>query len=282
MERESRTLYGRNSRITINTLELDGHHFEFEIQKTLKRDPNSCVLQIFNLNEAHRAELQELQPKAGAKRGIPVKIEAGYGDDMSLLWLGDLRTVFSQRSGADWSTRLSSGDGEKAIQNATIALPMGAKTDIGTALRAVVKYLGVDPGNLDSVAGSIRLRAGGSQFPAPKILHGQAARVVDDIARSAALEWSIQDGALQFLPAGKASTEQAFFLSPDTGLIGSPTVSNEGELEAKLLLIPGVRPGRLCVVESSGIKGQFRIEKCVYRGQNWAQDWYVTISGKRY
>jgi hypothetical protein len=278
----ARELFGRSWRITINTLQLTGHHAEFDITKTLKRDPNSCDLLVYNLSPEHRAELQELQPKAGSTRGIPVKIEAGYGADMSLLWIGDLRSVFSTRAGPDWATRLSSGDGAKAIQNSKIALPMGPKTEVATALRALVKYLGVDSGNLDSVANRIRLRSGGKTFPSAKILHGHTARVIDDIARSAELEWSIQDGAIQFLERGKDNKEPAFFLSPTTGLIESPTVSNEGELEAKLLMIPGVRPGRICVVESDTIKGQFRLEKCQYRGATWQQDWYITINGKRY
>ena len=275
------SLFGRQSRITIGTLELTGHRAVFAIEKSIKPEPNTLSLQVYNLSPDHRAQLQELKPTERSTRGIPVKIEAGYSD-MSQLWLGDLTTVSSAREGVDWVTTLSSGDGQNAIKNSRIKAPFGPKTDIQTALRAIAKSMGVGLGNLNLTALTLKLKDGGTKLPASKIMLGPAYKVMNDIARSADLEWSIQDGALQFTPRGKALPTQAFVLTPQTGLIGSPAVDNEGVLTAQALMIPDLKVGSIVIVESSSVRGQYRVERATWTGDTHGQDWYVTIQGIRY
>lgn len=275
-------LFGRESQITIGNLELTGHRAVFSIVKTLEPEPNSCDLTVYNLNPSQRAELQELQPKKGATRGIPVRIEAGYKEGKSLLWLGDLRTVSSVTDGPNWVTRLSSGDGEKATKNSRIAVPYGPRTDVGTALRAMVRHLGVDEGNVAQVAAQIRLGKAGKLFTSGKVLRGPVARVISDFAESADLEWSIQDGAIQFLDRGQVRAGTAVLLSKETGLVGSPSVDNEGILTAQSLMIPDIKPGVLVVVKSKHVSGNYRAELVQWDGDTRGGDWYCTIEGKRF
>lgn len=275
-------LFGRAWSITIDTLQLTGHRAQFQIRKSLKPEPNTCNLQIWGLNSAHRSQLAELRPEKGATRGIPVRIEAGYEEATTLLWLGDLRTVESTYDQSGWVTVLGAGDGEKAVQNSRIGESFGAKTDAGTALRAAAKALGVDAGNVDAVASRIKLGSQGTRYQSGRVLYGPTARVIDDIARSADLEWSIQDGALQFVDRGKVLSGSAVYLSSNTGLVGSPTVDNEGKLSATSLIIPDLKPGRLLVIESKSVRGNFRVESAEWSGDTWEGDWYCAIEGSRY
>ena len=252
-------LFGREARVTVGTTLLTSLDFAFKITKTLKPTPNSCELDIFNLHPDPISELEALAPKTGkaAITGIPCKIEAGYKDAVSQLWLGDLRTVSTVFEGPDSVTHLESGDGEKAWQNARIHVAYGPKTDIHTALRAIARALGVGEGNLSKVVSQLKM-AGSAVFPAGKMVSGAARDHLVNFARSADLEVSIQDGALQFLDRGKALAEQALRLAPETGMIGSPMVDNEGILSVKTLMIPDLKPGRLLVVEGKRVKGNFR------------------------
>jgi hypothetical protein len=275
-------LFGRRAIVTVDRLELADFDVSFRIEKTLKPEPNTLELAIFNLNPDHRAALEELRPKETTPtRGIPCKIEAGYGDELSLLWLGDLRTVESQSNGPDWITNLTSGDGEKAYQNARINVSYGPATPLETALRAMVRALGVDGGNLAKVVAKLR-QGGSAMLPAGAGLSGQAAQHLDNFARSADLEWSIQDGALQILERGKALSTKAIELTPETGLIGSPTVDNEGLLKARMLVIPDVRPGTLLVVKSQRVEGNYRTEKAVWDCDTSGGPWYVDVEASRY
>lgn len=275
-------LFGRKATVIVDTLQLDGLRVVFGVTKSLKSEPNTCSVTVYNLSPDHRAQLEELKPKKGATRGIPVKIEAGYKAGTSLIWLGDLRTVDSVRDGADWITQLSSGDGEKGIQNGRIAVSYGPKTDSTIALRAIVRSLGVDEGNIGKVVAELKLRGKGELFASGKVLAGPAARMMDDFCRSADLEWSVQDGAVQLLDRGKALAAKAILLTPDSGMVGSPTVNQDGVLSARMLMAPDVRPGRLLVVKSARITGNYRIETAKWSGDTEGGDWFIDLEAKRY
>lgn len=276
-------LFGRETRVVVDTLELAGHRVFFKVEKSLKPEPNQCELSIWNLNEDQRAALEALRPKTPeATRGIPTLIEAGYKDATSQIWLGDLRDVESLPDGPDWVTTLTSGDGEKATQHARIKASYGPKTPVDTVLRAIVRSLGVGEGNLAKVVNQLRISGAGKLLANGAVLSGSAARELTDFCNSADLEWSIQDGAIQFLDRGKALAQQAIELGPETGLVGSPTVDNEGMLKARMLIIPDVRPGALVKMASRRITGNYRIENATWTGDTHAGDWYIDIEAKRY
>lgn len=277
-----RSLFDRTAIVTVDTIEIRALDFDFEITKTLKPEPNTCSLTIYNLNEEHQAQLEELRPKGkDAKSGIPCKLEAGYGETPSLLWLGDLRTVQTFREGTDWVTRLASGDGEKAWRHARISQSFGPKTPIDTALRAIARTLGVGEGNLSKVVARLK-QAGSATYPSGLVLHGAASRHLTELARSAGLEVSIQDGALQFLDRGKALAGSAIVLSAATGLLDSPSVDNEGVVSARTLLIPDLAPGRIVQMEAERIKGAYRVEKCSWKGTTSGDEWYIDFEARRH
>lgn len=291
----SRRLFDRRVDITIDTINFQSLDCEFEIEKTLKPEPNTCNLTVYNLTREHQGQLEQLQQFTTGKRskkgfkerqtqatkGIPCRIEAGYASGISQQWLGDLRTVETTREGADWVTKLSSGDGEKSWQNARLHVSYGPKTGIDTALRAIARGLNIGEGNLSKVVAQLKM-AGSAIYPTGAVISGSASRQLTDFARSADLEVSVQDGALQFIDRGKALAGTAIRLAPETGLIGSPTVDNQGLLTATMLMIPDVRVGGLVTVDAARIKGTYRIEKAVWSGQLPGEDWSIKLQGKRY
>ncbi len=231
-------LFDRRIDVTVDTIQITGLDVSFKVEKTLKAEPNTCECSIFNLNEQHRAQLEELKPTSKqATQGIPCRIEGGYKDQTSLLWLGDLRDVVTERDGADWVTLLTSGDGEKAWKHAELHVSFGPKTALVTALRAIARSLGVAEGNLSKVVAKLQ-SAGKAIFPAGATFSGPASRELNDFARSAGLEVSIQDGALQFLDRGQALAGKAIELNEERGLIGSPSVDRVRTRSAR-------QPGRV-------------------------------------
>jgi hypothetical protein len=275
-------LWDRRITVTVDTIQFTALDCRFKVEKTLKPTPNTCELQIWNLNEEHRAQLEELTPPAtNATTGIPCSIDAGYKDGTTLIWLGDLRTAETVRDGPDWVTNLSSGDGEKAWQNAKLHVSYGPKTPLDTALRAMARALGVGEGNLTKVVKNLKV-AGSAIWPTGKVISGPVSKALTDFARSADLEVSIQDGALQFLDRGAALAGTAVRLAPETGLIDSPTVDNEGVLTAKMLLIPDIRVGGLVTMDAARVKGTYRIEEATWEGDTAGDEWGITIKAKRY
>ena len=280
--------FGRVWRVAVDTIETTELDIEFNVKKTLKTEPNTCELTIYNLNPEHRAQLAELassktkSKNKAATKGVPCRIEAGYEDTgPELIWLGDLRTCESVYQGEDWVTTLTSGDGEKAWQNAKLHVAFGAKTDVATALRAMARALGVDEGNLGKVVSRLKM-AGSAAFPSGKYIAGSVQGAILNFARSADLDLSIQNGALQILDRGKALDEEAVYLSRETGLLESPTVDNDGIVTVVMQLTSGVRPGRLMKIEAEHVKGTYKAAETEHNGASRGGPWQITAKGPRY
>lgn len=293
-------LFIRKWAVTVGTTRITDLDVSFKVEKTLKPEPNTCSLSVWNLNEDQRSEIEELNDPGkavsglakkkvkvaseAATKGIPVQIEAGYenDDDLQLIWTGDLRTGHSNRDGPDWVTVLESGDGEKAWQNARIHVSYGPKTPVLTVLTAMARELNLGTGNLAQVAATLEVQGIGRILTRGVVISGPVQRQLVDWCRSADLGVSVQDGVLQFINVGKALAATAIRLSANTGLIGSPTVDIDGNLKAKMLMLPNVRPGRLVVVDAERVKGNYRIEKATWNGDSAGNDWYIDIEANRY
>jgi len=260
--------FGRKYKIQVDTIVFDNLDVEFHILKSLKKDPNTLDLTIYNLNKDHRRQLESVENPI-------VQIEAGYEDNMGVIYLGLLREVSSVLKQPDWVTTLTSGDGEKKKRNGRVNKSFAAGTKWKRVLKEVAKTLEIETGNLDEVIGSGKLIEATDEFSHGVVVSGQASKEMDRLIRSAGLEWSIQDGAFQILEAGKALAKEAIVLTPNTGLIGSPTVSSDGILTFTALLNPNILPGKQIHVFTDLISGFFRCEKIEYTCHSRGNDWYV-------
>lgn len=277
------TLFQREYSITIGRpgLRVERHRCAFRVEKTSKPEPNKANLQVWNLSRVQRAAIEELSPQEGETRGVPILIEAGYKETgAAQIYLGDLTTVYSKREGADYITTIESGDGQSAKQS-SINQSFGPQTTADTALRAIVKALGVGEGNVAAIAAKLR-STGRAMLPQRAVLSGSAYEHMTNFARSAGLEWSIQDGAIQIVDRGKALAGFATKLSSRSGLIGTPTIDPKGVLSCQMLMQPQVKVGSILVLDSTTIEGQYKIERATWEGDTFGGPWYITVEAKRY
>jgi hypothetical protein len=269
-----KVLEGRAINLVVGSLELLGFAVKFKVKKTLKPTPNVLDLEIRGLSPSHRAELQRANQ-------IPVRLEAGYrGSGLTQLYFGEVRSAWSYQDGPDVVTALAAGDGEASIR-ARVHVPVGPKAPPDQALSAIVRALGVKRGNLDQAIRTLKQR-GKVLFPAGSAISGNAATELTDFCRAADLEWSIQDGNLQILEKGKATPDEAFVLDSGSGLQGSPSADSKGVVNARVSLLPDLRPGRIVVFESKYLQGAYRIEEVEYQGETHGAPWFADIACKRW
>lgn len=283
-------LFQRECRVTIGAaigniragLRVERHRCAFRVEKTNKPEPNKCALQVWGLSREQRAQIEELRPRAGSKRGVPVLIEAGYKETgIAQIFLGDFGTVYSRHEGAEWITTIESGDGQAAKLSA-ITQSYGPQTSPDIALRAIVRALGVDEGNVAVIAARLRTTGAATLFAKRAVLSGSAYEHMTQFARSAGLEWSIQDGAVQLIDQGKVLAGFAVNLGPRSGLIGTPTIDPKGVLSCQMLIQPSVKVGSLLVLNSAAVRGNYKIERATWEGDTHGIPWYITVEGKRY
>lgn len=284
-------LFGRKWSVQIDRALFEGLDMSFSVVKSTKPEPNTCSLRLFNLSSEQRSALESTPlvkiPTKGAggprfqHLGIPVRIDAGYEEADSLIWHGDLRTVESTHDGADWVTELGSGDGEEAYRKSRVNLSFGPGTPIATILRTLASALGVGVGNSPLFIARVAANATLATLSAQGlVLTGSVAEQLSHLTRSVGLEWSIQDGSLQFAERGVPVLGRAVLLSAATGLTGEPAINQQGVLSARMLMIPGVLPGSVLVLDSERIKGNYRIEQATYEGDSSGQPWYITVECK--
>lgn len=275
-------LFGRAWSLTIAAkgqpfgLDVSDLDFEFKCVKSLKHEPNTCDVRVWDLSPDNRASLET--PKV-----LILRLEAGYKDQLTQLFLGEVRSAQSIVDGPHVITEFASGDSEKEIATARLNVSMGPKTPPDAALEAIVSALGIGRGNLDAAKALLLTKGVASIHARGLVLTGNAARKMNDFCRSAGLEWSIQDGTLQILDIGKPlETVSAIQLSASTGLVGSPTVDSKGIATATCLLIPDLRPGVKVAFGTKNLRGGYRVTHCEYTGSTFATDWYCKITAEKY
>lgn len=273
-------LWDRDYMVTVDTIEITKLDVAFSVTKTLKKEPNTCDLTIYNLNPDHRSQLAQVKTPW-------VKIEAGYKGDgtgsgnKALIFHGQLRGVHSYREGPDWITELHSGDGEKALKNARINKSYSKGTRVGTIIDDLVEAMGIGKGNSQVKSWLAKWTSGGSEILNGLVLSGSCREELTGILKSMGMEWSVQDGELQILDTGKPLEGVAVVLSPSTGLVGSPTLGSEGIISITSLMNGAIVPGSTISLDSSEMpKGFYRAERCDYVGETAGQDWYVNIEAK--
>jgi len=219
----TRELWKRCYRLRMGEIVFDSRrgetiHFDFEVSKTLYSQANTASLTFYNLNESHRTALAQFRE---TRRRIRLEISAGYGEDPSLLFIGDVRPVgfkdygegtetITTVEGTDWGDRIT----ENRVSR---TYPEG--TDLRTPVRDLVAALSLGEGNLSEM-GALTLGSYTS-LPRPYTFHGLASAELSAYLTSLGFTWSVQNGALQVLRNGSALNRRGILLNPSTGLIGA-------------------------------------------------------------
>lgn len=268
-------LFNRSYRLVIDQLAITDLDVSFNVQRSLKKEPNTASISVYNLSSEQRRQIENFK--------VLVNLSAGYNGENSLIFSGDMRDGLTTREGPDLITTISSGDGEKKKRRAKVSKAFAPGTSIDAVVKACAQALGVGLGNLATL-GRVEFPRGGGVFSNGTVLDGFAAEELDRILKSCALEYSIQNNALQILPRRQALLGEAVLLTEDTGLIGTPAVDSLGILHCTSLMVPDIFPGRRIKVDRSiageGATGFFRVNKCVYSGDTKGDDWSIEIEAE--
>lgn len=253
---------------------IEGLRCVFRVDRDLEKNANKLELSVYNLSETTRARLQRKADK--------IYLQAGYHNTVKQVFSGDIRQVDQTREGPDWVTKFYAGDGERALRFARFSNTYRPGTTVREVVRAIADALGVDSSAAISQAESL-LVGGLDQFVTGYAFHGKASTALDEVLDSVSLTWSIQDGTLQILRRDQPLQGQVVVISPESGLIGSPTFGSPDEkdgppiLQVKSLLQPSIRCGGQVEVRSERIKGQFKVIKLSHTGDTHGGDFYTDL-----
>jgi hypothetical protein len=246
----------------------------FNIVRSRTKEPNTAEISVYNLSQDTRSLFQE--------KDIPTVLEAGYTDNISQIFGGQLDFAKHKFSGTDWVTTLQASDSGKAFRSQRINTSIKGPIPIGDALRAAAQELGVGLGNLADKISKGSIRGTLTEFANGIVLSGKAEKEFDKILKSMGYSWSIQDGELQLLEPTEVIGDSAVLLTPGTGMIGSPEPGEKGFVTVRSLLQPELTPGKKIKIQSKNddINGFYRVEKVTFLGDSSGNDWYADVEGK--
>ncbi len=259
-------LYNRTAVLKVGVPGQEGKDFtglriNFSVEKTSESNPNQAKIQVFNLSQASRSFVET--------KGLKLVLQVGYEPPGSkslieTLCQGDVKKVSNELKGSDWVTTLEVGDGETALTEKTFDKTFEKGITLQKAIGEVKNSLGLASGAIAGIKDKV--------FKSGLTLSGGSKQLLDTLTKEGDVEWSVQDGEVQILPPKGFTSDEVIFLSPQTGLLDSPVKREEG-IEIRSLLIPKIRPGRRIQVDSSIVKGTYRIRKVTFSGDTHEGDW---------
>lgn len=277
--RKSRVTFFGSGGFTVNLSgRVEPHELRvaFDVSKGISGSPNKFEIRVWNLNADHRNSIgKELEE---------VQLECGYvppegGGNLSIIAKGFIRDVQHDRSGPDIITTVSCGDGDKAYRKATISKTYPAGTpvvDVVQGLYNQMKEQGVDKGEW--------------KFPEdirttkrPYSMCGGCVREMNTLGRGNGFYWSIQNGVMEIIPTDGHLPGQVL-ISAETGMIGTPTITDNG-VKVKCLLNPAIRPNRTVKVKSEILEmnsqdDTYRVSQVDFSGDNMRGDFTASVHGE--
>jgi hypothetical protein len=249
----------------------------FKVKKSVRPEPHGATIEVYNLTAAHRAAMRT--------RGLPIILSAGYTNAVGQIYEGVIRWADSIRHGADWITKIETGDGEVSYRLARLSRSFGAGTPVSYVVSQLVNTLGPSAFVTTQTIAAIP-----GQFSRGYVVHGPASVELDAILSARGYEWHMEGGKVVVIPRGATTGEMAVLLTPSTGLIGSvehgspppgQKFNATHSLKLKALIQPTIKPAGLVQVQADGIgltaPAFFRVETMEHIGDTHGNDWYTEM-----
>lgn len=254
----------------------------FEITKSILSFPNVCRLSIYNPNQETLGSLQ--------KKYTKIILNAGYEGEVRLIFKGEIRNVLQAKNGVDRIVTVYAGDGERDWQNATFNRTFSENVTIQSAVSEVLKtFEGVTIGTVEGIPQVADKLLGQS-------ISGASKDILDMFAEEYGFNWSIQDEEVIIVPNEQAlDTDEAVLVTPATGMIGSPTVTEIGA-DVTTLLNPKMLPNKAFRIESlnaevqlgnlffrearrTTAEGTYKIQEVIFKGDSREGEWTSSVKG---
>ncbi|MEE9374553.1 MAG: hypothetical protein V3V00_15970 [Saprospiraceae bacterium] len=207
IDREIKVLIGE---VTAESVLIEGFHMSFSITKSDTKEPNTCELNIWNLNVNTRSKLAKLDDFAF--------VSAGYkkADTTETVFVGNITNVVDRFEPPEIITTISIADGEKVLNSKKVSVSYGKGSKAVQILKDLVSKLGIPlKTNLDKLGIKEIFNTGFSHT-------GQVKTAIKKVSAFAGLDWSIQNGEIKFTLEDKSDGSILISLNSDSGLIGTP------------------------------------------------------------
>lgn len=262
------TKYGRNYTLTVQ--KRDGTTLivkppftvEFDIHRNSYSSANTCSLRVYNLAPITRDQIRYDWTDFGDLRKIT--FAAGYGNNLSLAFVGNLSQAWSTREGQNIITQIECFDAGFAYTNAVANQLFPANTQNETVLEALISSL---PGGV--TVGAIGPSFGGQITRGMAVTGSTISRLNELTTGTGGTPGFFIDNLIgNCLSDSECLGGNVPLISANTGLLGTPLLENR-YIHVELLFEPSLRIAQqveLLSQVSNRFNGEHKILAIKHRG----------------
>ena len=245
-------LYGRKITVDIENVDKVLSYPELEITFNGKMDtdpsPDIFEIRIYNLSNGRINSI---------KKDAQINLNAGYGDDIGLIFTGVIQRAETITEEASLITLIKVQTGNKNWVAGTISKTYNGQVKASKILADLIPSLGLEAGYIDLV-NDVTYKNG-------KTVFGKIKDVVKQIANECDTPIIIKDGKINFINEN-TRFQTAYILKSSTGLITSPSkVDDEkADYQVKCLLNNNLTIKSLIKLESKYITGNFEVVEALF------------------
>lgn len=286
-------------------LNMNDLHCTFEVHKRPSQGGSYAVINIYNLsNETEQKLIQEADRvileagyqgtiSANPNEGILNNLLNSPGDEVAYYGkIFDGKVIYPSRhkeNNTDYVLTLACIDGDQPLMFNYIAKSVNR----GLNQRRIVETACQD-GKIPIPVTQISDTLSEQELPRGKVFFGRPSDYIEDVCRGNNATFFMEDGAINVYKLTDVAADEALVISPETGLIGTPTQTTDG-LKFTVLLNPSIHIRTRIkiknseVVEQTQLPGQAQrpldddwIYQCIeltHRGDTRGNTWYTDIIG---
>jgi len=262
----------------------------------LKREENSCSVDIYNLSRKTRDRIERFAKKLSISAGYgePTEIFVGINPDgqeivsergapnLPTVFIGDITKRMHTYAPPDGVITFECNRQRKT--GTIVSASYGNNKKVSDILKDLIKKAKIESRlNLDAFIFEDKPLTTGYTFSGP------VKDALDEITEIADLEWTYQDEVLKIIPKNQSDQDRktSFILNKTNGLIGIPEkfddlqsrVQGETPKEGytvRSLLLPKANPGGGVILSSEKLEISnqfFKIDTVEHIGDNYSDSW---------
>jgi hypothetical protein len=237
-----------------NGLEFSDFKITFTVKRGDMQTPNSLDARIFNLKP-------DTANRIAKKEFTTISLSAGYHGNVGLLFQGSIVQFRQGRiNQTDSYVDITAADSDRAYNYATVSASPKAGTRRGSVADIIQGAMNAKADSSQAVTQGYRPKFQGNGSIRGQALYGMARDVCRDFALANGCKWSLQDGALTFIPwTSFIPGGPVPVISVGTGLIQVPEQTQAG-INIRTLLNPSYKVGSLVRLDSQINRFRFNLD----------------------
>jgi hypothetical protein len=238
-----------------NGFDLSNLRIKFNVKRSDTQTPNVADIRVYNVEPQtalaiYKALSPNVQGVIQSSQGY-VLLSAGYQSNFGTIFAGNIKQIILGRESAtDTFIDIIAGDGHRAynfgVVNKTIAGGSTQSDQVFASIQAMASVDGTTAGPMGNLSNN------GTKLPRGKVMFGNAKNYLRNVAQNTQQSWSIQNGAVTFVPIQNYLPNQAVVLTSKTGLIGTPQQTNIG-VNMKCLLNPLIKISTVVNIDQASV-----------------------------